>query len=199
MLTVRRRALAVDVHVGRCRGHGVAAVGGRWKLFDVGLNQCQRVLCDIALVRDHQRHGLADERHLLAGEDERPDVRRQHVARELQRQAIGGQHGAKIGEGEDGMHAGKCARPPGVDVPDQAMGDRAAQEGGVEQAWWVEVIDKAAGAAKQRRILCSRIAPPDISPARHRQWVPKRRWQRSCSVAEILHWLCMVIPTEIPA
>ena len=99
-------ALAVDMHVGRAGRQRVAAVRCRGQFLDVDLDQRQRVLGDIALVGHDQRDRFADVGDLLARQNERRNVRRQHGARKLQRQA-----GRRSGPAADRRACRPRARP----------------------------------------------------------------------------------------
>jgi hypothetical protein len=59
----------------------------------------------------------------------------------------------QVGEGEHAMHAGKCARRGGAHGGDFCVGVRAAHEGRVQRAGQPDVVDEAAPAGEQRRIL----------------------------------------------
>ena len=160
-------ALAMRVRVGRAGRERLAAVGRSRQLLDVQRDQRQRILGDVAAVRDHHRDRLADVSDLLARQDERRDVRRKHRARKLQRQPVGGETRPQVRERVDRVHAGQRPRRAGVDGADQAVRGRAAQERGFKQAVRAEVVDEAAGAAQQRPVFDARHALADVRAALH--------------------------------
>ena len=80
----------------------------------------------------------------------------------MQRQAVGGQDRAQIGERVHRMHAGQRPRRRGVDRADQPVGGRTAQKRRLDKARPMQVIDKTAGAPNKRPILDTRIAASDV-------------------------------------
>ena len=63
-------ALAMDVHVGRVGRQCVTAIRSGRQFLNVRLDQCQRILGNIAIVRHHQRNRFAHIRNLSAGQNE---------------------------------------------------------------------------------------------------------------------------------
>ncbi len=138
-------------------------VGDGGQRLPLDVDRLGRVLGARAAVGDDHGHDLAD----VAGDvfAERPLRGVAHV--EAHGGGEAGRGGAedrqwlqpprKIGVREDGDHARHAARPRGVDRAHARMGVRRAQEGRVQQTGQGDVVDEAALAAKEARIL----APPD--------------------------------------
>ena len=98
------RAGAMDA---RCaRRERLPAVRHRRQRLVVDRDQRGGVLGDVARLRDHDRHRLADKGDLVLGQDERRDVGRKLRGAKLQRKPLLCEQRRKIGEREHGMHAG---------------------------------------------------------------------------------------------
>ena len=91
----------------RCRQSDTAG-----KRLVVDRDQRGGVLGDVARLRDHHRHRLADKGDLVLGKDERRDVGRQLRGAKLQRQPLLREQRRQIGEREHRMHAGILLRAP---------------------------------------------------------------------------------------
>jgi hypothetical protein len=122
----------------------------------VELDQSSGVLGLLPAFGHDQRNGVADVIHLLLGEDARIDVKPQRGDRERERDAIAGEHRPQIGIGQDRPNAGQGPRLVDVHALQQPVGDRAADEGRVQQVRQVDVVDEPSSAAQQLCILQAR-------------------------------------------
>ncbi len=151
----------------RIRLGGDAAVRHGGKRLVVHRDQGGCVLGQEPRLGDHHRHRLADEGDLVLGQHERRDVGRQLRGPELQRQALGRQLRHQIGERQHRMHAGRPGGRAGVDAPDQRMGVRAPHERDVQHVRKAEVVDEAATALQQRKVLDPLDRLADVAGAVH--------------------------------
>ena len=147
----------------------------------VDLDQLGRLACGLRAVGHDEGHRIADMAHAAIGQrrprrhDHRLDRRQaRHVAQAL---------GRKVGMGVDGAHAGKRCRRRNVDPLDDGMGMRRAQHVAVQAICNRDVIDVAAAAGQEPRILepaqrladhlllsaIAHVAPPDKLPPNHRR------------------------------
>jgi hypothetical protein len=119
------------------------------------------VLGDWAAVRDHHRDRITDVAGLVAHQHERGDVLPQATAGEpddlahrlAQRRSLGAQVRHQIVERENPMHARGRACRVRVDAVDGRVGVRRAHEHRRQRARQSDVVDEAAFASQQRRVL----------------------------------------------
>ena len=138
----------------RCaRREGLPAVRHRGQRLVVDGDQRGGVLGDVARLRDHHRHRLADKGDLVLGKDERRDIGRQLRRAKLQRKPLLRQQRRQIGEREHRMHAGISLRGPDVDAAEFGMRMRAAHECRFEHVGKTQIVDEAAGTREQGAIL----------------------------------------------
>ena len=138
----------------RCaRGEGLPAVRHRGKRPVVDGNERRGVLGDVARLRDHHRHRLADKGDLVLGKDERRYIGRELRRTKLERKPFLCEQRRQIGEREHGMHAGILLRGPDVDGADLGMGMRAAHECRLEHVGKAQIGDEAAGTREQGAIF----------------------------------------------
>ena len=117
----------------------------------VDLDQVERVLGEIAAVRHHQGHRLADEadlprreRLMSPGMDEAGVLVEQRHGRVGGVQVLVGDHGVDAREPECGARIDARKAGPGV---------RAAEHGGVQHVGQVNVVDEARAPGEQPRVL----------------------------------------------
>ena len=134
-------------------GRGLSHVGD--ERLDVVVDRDQRsgVLGEVAAVRDHQRHRLADVADLAVGERVEPRLVERHAGVRDPHHAAVGHHLGDVVEREHGMNAGQSQRHLLVDALDQRVRMRAAHERDVQQVGQRDVVDEAALAAQQRFVL----------------------------------------------
>ena len=150
-----RRDVGFRVHVGaRTAGlHGGDAVRHARKRLVIDLDQCGGILGDVAAVGHDDGDRLAGIDGLGAreriGHEEFGDRGTGHE----QRQRIAAQRLRQVGEGEHEMHAGERSRRLGADTADFRMRMGAAHERGMKRSGQAHVVDEAALAGEQRRIL----------------------------------------------
>lgn len=130
----------------------------------VDSDQLGGVAGDVARFGDDKGDRVADMAHAAGGErrarrhDHRLDAR--HLGDARQRaDALGRQ----VGGGEDAADAGERARRRGIDRRDLRMAVRRAQHDAVELARRVDVLDEAAPAAQEARVLEAAHRAPDLS------------------------------------
>ena len=130
-----------------------AAVRHRRQRLVVDRDQRGGVLGDVARLRDHDRDRLADEGHLVLGEHERRDVRRQLRGAELQRQPFVGQKRREMSASVSTACTPGSRGRRGVDAADGGMRVRAAHERRLQRAGEAQVVDEARAAREQRPVL----------------------------------------------
>ena len=146
----------VEPRPGRARLESGARLENCGQGAQVELDQSRGVLGLLSAFGHDQRNGLADVTHLLPGEDARIDVKPQRRDRQRKRDAIAGEHRPQIGIGQHRPNAGQGPRLVDVHALQQPVGDRAADEGRVQQVRQVDVVDEPSGAAQQLCILQAR-------------------------------------------
>ncbi len=130
----------------RARLHGRARVGDGAEGFIVNVDQLQRILGDVAVLRDDHGDRIADVADF---------VRCQRcLLRALQAGYDSGAHGngfhsRHIGRGQDAEDAGQFQRRRRIDFDDARVGVGAAQNRGVRHAGAVNIADVLADAAQK--------------------------------------------------
>ena len=119
----------------------------RRQLLVLGGDLLHGLLGDVRIGREHHRDRLADEPHLLVGED-RLVVERRAVIRVRD-------HGLDVVDGDDAVDAGHLLRRAGVDRLDAAVRDRAAEDLGVQHAGQAQIV----GVLGAPRDLVARFEP----------------------------------------
>ena len=147
---VARRVL-VELHGARLgRGLRVDHHGQRLVVDDDGLQGIDRLGGRLG---DHRRHALAGPLDAVGGQD----ARRVDVVLDARHAAGRPGHGQRVvgdvGAGEDGDHAGHGACRRRVDGPDVGVGVRAAQDRQVGHARHLDVVEVAALAGDEARVL----------------------------------------------
>ncbi len=133
-------------------------------------DQLGGVLGEVAALRHHQHHGLADIAHPLAGERRKLRPRDGAVAdagdAEGQRVELAGDAadavGGEILAGEDAEHARCLPRRCYVDCENTGVGVRRAHEMGVNFAGLATVIDEVSAPHEKARVL---LAPDRLAKA----------------------------------
>ena len=115
----------------------------------VDLDQLGAVLGQRPAVGHHDGDRVADQAHGVTGQ--RREGRQQQVGR-ADRREVGG-HAVEVGGGEHRPHPGHGQRLGDVDAPDPGVRERAAHEGGVQHAGQGDVVDVAAPAGEDARVL----------------------------------------------
>ena len=123
----------VEPRLGRARLEARARLEHRGQGTHVELDQGRGILGLLPAVGHDQCNRFADVAHLLPGEDARVDVKPQRGDRQRERDAVACEHGAQIGIGQDRADAGHGPRLVGVHALQQSVGDRAADEGRMQQ------------------------------------------------------------------
>ncbi len=133
---------------GRVQSGGVGGHGGQRVV--VNCDQLARVLGQAAAVGDDNGHQVADQSHLVG---------RQGVELRLLHARQGESTGVRLGHrldvltGVDGDHPGRLAGLGDVEAGDPGVGDRTAQEGGVEHVRQLHVVDVAAPTGQDPPVL----------------------------------------------
>ena len=127
-------------------------IGGCGQRFIVDRHQIDRVACDVAVGGDHHRYSVADVAHPLGGEN------RMGRSLELRQQPADRNHAGHAGgldvlPGVDRHHAFLLERGRAVDRVDASVGVGAADHGGVQHAFELEVVGVLSAAADQGRGL----------------------------------------------
>lgn len=165
----------------------------------VDLDQLQCVLGDVAVVRHHHCHRLADEVHRALGEHRVRQLPHQRIQRldEALRDTQFGlvdhrlQRGG-VGRGENGVHTGHRAGGGDVDPGDARVRLRAAQKRCLQGSGHPDVVDKPALAAQQAIVLDPRdgaAEPAGVGLLRSPHCasrVPKRSSSACSAAARIL-------------
>ena len=141
------------------------AGGDRRQRLDVDRDRVERVLGRGGAFSQHDRDRLTDIADLVMGDDRL--LERREGRRGILSQRNGRHRRAKIGRGDDGVHAGALARGGGVDGADTPVRHRAAQDHRVQQVFAPEVVDELAASAQQPQILdaLDRAADEDVCSA----------------------------------
>ena len=150
------RELAVHGDVGRPAlgmEHGIAGRGDRGFGVDHGrqrlvldLDQLERVLGDVAALGGDDRDRLADVAHAVQRDAALLD-------RRVGEAGQGSGDLGDVGAGHDQGHARQRLGPADIDRLDAGMGVRAAQRGRVQHVRQRDVVDVAALAGQQARVL----------------------------------------------
>ena len=152
----------------RCsRCQGLPAVRHRGKRLVVDRNECRGVLGDIARLRDHHRHRLADEGDFVLGEHEWRYIGRELRRAKLERKPLLCEQRRQIGEREHGMHAGVSLSGTGVDGADQGMGMRAAHECRLQHVGKAQIGNEAARTREQGAIFKPLDGVADVAGCCH--------------------------------
>ena len=146
----------IGMHRRRAGLHRVAGVAHRRQRLVVDRDRRRRVLRQMPAVRHHHGDGLADVADLVAGERDlrarRPDRRIGHQHRDL----AGGDARRHVAGGQHGMDARHGAGRRAVDAADAGVAMRAADEGRVQCARQVHVIDELAPPGQERGVFEAR-------------------------------------------
>ena len=130
----------------------VPEVAGRRQRFVVDVHRFGRILGDVAVVGDHQGHGLADEMHRIGGQNmlgyRITDRRIGHQQRHRRLQRL-----RQVRMGEHRMHAGHFERRCRVDAGDPRMRKGAADDRGLQRARQVNIVDEFSLAGEERGVL----------------------------------------------
>ena len=146
--------------------HEVGRFGGgeevddRRQRFVVDHDHVGGVLGDVAILRQHQRDGIADETNLALRERR---ARRVVRDRSEQRVPLLVHPGIEVLRDEDCVHTLECRGLGRVDVDDAGSRVRAADEAGVEHAGQLDVVDERAVSRQQPGILDALDAAAGIS------------------------------------
>jgi hypothetical protein len=135
------------------------------QLFDVDRDRLSRVFSLRLGLRNHHRHRLADVTHLVPGNDRLKVALELGQVREPQRDY---RHLCDIRSGHDRMHARHGTRRGRLDAADAAMRHGAAQHHGVQHPLALDVVDEAACAAQEAKILGPVHGLSDQRPDVHR-------------------------------
>ncbi len=114
-------------------------------------DQVDGVLGDVAVLRHHERDGLANEAHLVLRQ--RPLGTRVGQVRMRDQERPRLVQIAEVGRGDHEMHAGDGPGAGGVDGANPGVGVRAPETRRVEDAGRAHVVDKGREAAEKPRIL----------------------------------------------
>ena len=113
------------------RVEGLVGVGDGRELVVLDLDKLQGVLGEVAALGHHDGDRVADQPHLVGCHDGELDGRRPEDPR---RWRAGGEEPLDVFAGHGHDHARQLAGRRHVDAEDAGVGQRAAQEGGVEHA-----------------------------------------------------------------
>ena len=130
-------------------GQDVVHVAHSGQRVVVDLDRLGAVLGQRPGVGQHDGHRVAHQPHGVARQCR--ERREPQVGRSDRRQ-IGGHDGEVVG-GDDGVHARHLHGGRDVDAGDAGMGERAAHEGGVQQARPLEVVDVATPPGEDAGVL----------------------------------------------
>ena len=117
----------------------------------VDLDQLGRLARGLGAVGHDEGHRIADMAHAAIGQ--RRPRRHDHRLHRRQARHVAQPLGRKVGMGVDGTHAGERRRRRNVDPLDERMGMRRAQHVAVQAICNRDVIDVAAAARQEPRIL----------------------------------------------
>ena len=154
---------------------------------EIDLDQACRVLGNIAIVGDDDGNRIADEADFVLGQAIRHVNLFDRRIRHQQRDPLIAHRFRQIAVRHDGVDARQRQRAGFVDAADSGMGMRAAQHHRVQHAGQLDVVDIAAVAGEQRRVLLaqdSRAEP--LGP--HVQALPSRNTRAACKVAATMDW-----------
>ena len=125
------------------------------------LDERLRVLGDVAAVGDDEGHHLSDVADFVDGEGPLRAAVGQGRVRDQQRRGL--VQLAEIGGREHEMDAGHAAGGRRVDPGDPRVGVRAPERGRVKGAGGIHVVDEAAEALQEPRVLVARDARADAA------------------------------------
>ena len=133
------------------RGRGIqrplCVHDGRERLV-VDLDEFEGISCDVAGVGDHESHLLPLEAHLVGGQHGLRVVGQRRHPRQVE--------GLKHCAGDHRVHARQRFGRRGIDRADSRMGVRAAQDGAVQHARQVDVVDIVALPTQEAHVLLAR-------------------------------------------
>jgi hypothetical protein len=141
-------------------------VGDERQCLVIHRDQRGGVLGDVAVVRQHHRHRLADVAGLARRERKGPGLVERHAGVGVAHHAALDHRRREIVEGEHRVHAGHRQRGGLVHAFDQRMRMRAPHEGRLRHAGEGDVVDEAPPSAQQRLVLQAGDAGADDG---HRQ------------------------------
>ena len=150
---VGRNDVGVQLAAHRRAGRGFPHVGDERLDVVVDRDDGGGIFGDVAAVRHHQRHRLADVTDLAVGQCIEPRLVERHAGVRHPHHAAVGHHRRDIVEREHGVDAGQTERRLLVDAADQRVRMRTSHERDVQQAGQRDVVDEAALAAQQRLVL----------------------------------------------
>jgi hypothetical protein len=134
----------------RCAGGGALPIDDRRKRFDLDIDQIERVLGNLARLRDDDRDRLADETDLVGGD--RPLQKALH-ARHRRKPQRDERQRVEIGAAEYRDHAGQIFGGRHVDAADVSVRERTAQHRRMHQPFRRDIIDVSAAPAQQPQVL----------------------------------------------
>ncbi len=152
-------------------GQRLDLVVDRRQLLVFGGDELHRLLGDVRIGGDHDRHRLPDEAHLLVRQD-RLIMERRTVIRI-------GQYLHHVVDGDDMQHAWHLLRRAGVDRPDQAVRHRAAEDLGVQHARQPHGVCVLGAAGDLVAAFEARHRPADLRTDLGATGVESRRHQRA--------------------
>ena len=134
--------------------------GGKRLEFDVDI--VERVLSNIAALRDHDDQGFADVADLVPGERNLGSLVEDDAGNWWRgdEERAGLPVVAEVVGDIGGDHTGPLQRSRNIDLQDAPVGYLAAQERGVQHAWQFDVIDEQRLAGKQPAVL---VAPDRLA------------------------------------
>jgi hypothetical protein len=141
--------------------HRGGAVRDAWKRFIIDLHQGGRILGDISAVGHDDGDRFAGIDGLGARERIGQVEFADRGAGHEQRQRVPAQRLRQVGEGEHEMHAGERSRRVSADAEDFRMRIGAAHEGRMKRSRQAQIVDEAALAGEQRRILLALDRGPE--------------------------------------
>ena len=116
-------------------------------------DRLQRILGNSRVFGQHHGNRLADVAHLLIGDDRLLEL---PEGGQLVQPQWNGRHGAaEIRRRYHRMDSSQRERSTGVDRPDAAVSERAAQDHRIEQAVARQIIDEFASAAEKTKVLAA--------------------------------------------
>ena len=159
---------AIEPRLGRAGHEPRDRIDHRRQRFQIERDQGQRVLGDAAAFGHHHRDRLADISDLVLRQHEGIDMEAECAGRQRLRDAVAGQERPQVGEGQHRMDAGQGFRRAGVDAFQSPMRHRAPQEGDMQRAGNIQIVNEAALAAQQRRVLDAQHAAAEQRCGRRR-------------------------------
>ena len=156
-----RVGIELAPHCRRAGRERLAAIGDGGQQVVVDVDQGRGVLGNVAAVGDDDGDGLAHIGHLAVGEGEAPHAVERRAGIGMPHHAALGHHRREVVEREHRMHAGQRQRGVLRYAADRGMRMRAAHKAGMQNVRHDDVVDEAALAAQQRRVLDSVDARTD--------------------------------------